>query len=172
MRNLILLPSLTACAKNPAPEAAVAAPVEANPALAAAFSAAMDRTVDACTDFYQCACGGWLAATPLPPDRPIVLKSFTAIQDNNKATLRSVLESAAADPGADPVRQKLGAFWTSCMDEASLDAKGIGPVQGYFQQVDALKSKDLLPLVAQLQAVGSSRCSTSAWRATRTTRTP
>src|SRR5438132_13429607 len=28
--------------------------------------AAVDRTADACTDFYQFACGGWIAANPVP----------------------------------------------------------------------------------------------------------
>ena len=30
----------------------------------------IDRAADACTDFYQFACGGWIAANPMPADRP------------------------------------------------------------------------------------------------------
>ena len=32
-------------------------------------SASLDRSADACTDFYQFACGGWLAANDIPADR-------------------------------------------------------------------------------------------------------
>ena len=27
---------------------------------------ALDKTADACTDFYQFACGGWIAKNPVP----------------------------------------------------------------------------------------------------------
>ena len=30
---------------------------------------ALDRSADACTDFYQFACGGWIAKNPVPSDR-------------------------------------------------------------------------------------------------------
>ena len=30
---------------------------------------AIDRKTDACVDFYQFACGGWIARNPLPADR-------------------------------------------------------------------------------------------------------
>ena len=30
---------------------------------------ALDKTTDTCTDFYQYACGGWIAKNPIPADR-------------------------------------------------------------------------------------------------------
>src|SRR5689334_23669246 len=33
--------------------------------------AALDRTADPCGDFYQFACGGWMASHPIPSDRSV-----------------------------------------------------------------------------------------------------
>src|ERR1700681_3251019 len=30
---------------------------------------AMDKTADACVDFYQYTCGGWMKRNPIPPDQ-------------------------------------------------------------------------------------------------------
>ena len=45
-----------------------AQPTSASPA--GLDPAHFNKSVDACTDFYQFACGGWLAANPIPADRP------------------------------------------------------------------------------------------------------
>jgi putative endopeptidase len=34
--------------------------------------ASIDKTVDACEDFYHYACGGWQKRNPIPPDENFV----------------------------------------------------------------------------------------------------
>lgn len=157
MRTFPAFLFLVACnGAAPAPvEVPTPEPLPAPGSTAANVLAALDSTVDPCTDFYAYACGGWIKNTTLPPDKAITVRSFNTIQDENEILLKRILEEVAANPGTDPDRQKLGAFWTSCMNEAAIDAKGIGPISPTLAKIDALKDKKkLMALVGELNAQG------------------
>ena len=110
----------------------------------------LDRTADACTDFYQFACGAWMAANPMPADRQRWGR-FNQLQDANFAILRRVLES----PGGDADRRKAGEYYAACMDEKAIDAKGMAPLEPELARVAALTRKEDLPaLVAHLHSIG------------------
>jgi endothelin-converting enzyme/putative endopeptidase len=116
--------------------------------------AAMDRTANPCTDFYQFACGGWIKAHPAPPDQPYYTR-FHELQDRNNAILREILEQAGK-PGAPADQQKIGDYYASCMAETEIDAKGTAPLGPDLNRVDAIKDKLDIPAVAGfLQTVGT-----------------
>ncbi len=172
MRNLpALLPFLALVAApvhaKPAPKKApepppapVVAPVPAPeppplPAWAKDVQAAMKPGANACQDFYQYACGGWIDATPLPADKPSYGRSFNRIFDDNLATLRSVLETAAATPGADATSQKIGAFYGSCMDDGAADKAGLSPLAPLMDRIATVKNLATFMAVAgELSLVG------------------
>jgi endothelin-converting enzyme/putative endopeptidase len=111
---------------------------------------ALDRSADPCADFFQFACGGWLQHNPIPADESSWGR-FRELQDRNIELLKGVLEEAAA--GRDPESKKIGDYYASCMDEASIDAKGYAPLDALLGKIAALTSMSQLPaLVAELHA--------------------
>src|SRR3954464_11222010 len=109
---------------------------------------ALDRTADPCNDFYQFACGGWVAKNPIPADRA-TWGRFDELQERNNETLRRILENAAA--GKDAQQQKVGDYYGSCMDEAAINRKGTTPLNPLRDKIERLTSAaDLPPLVAEL----------------------
>src|SRR4029079_13470278 len=79
----------------------------------------MNPTVKACDDFYEYTNGGWLASNPVPA----AFTSYgvgTLVTEDNRKVLHEILEATAAKPANKRTanEQKIGDFWTSCMDEA------------------------------------------------------
>ena len=113
---------------------------------------ALDRSADACTDFYQFACGSWIAKNPVPADRSSFGR-FDELQERNNDVLHRILDAAAA--AAEPASKKIGDYYASCMDETAIDAKGAGALAPLLTRIAALtRAADLAPLVAELHTIG------------------
>src|SRR5664279_4437337 len=84
----------------------------------------LDRTADPCDDFYQFACGGYIAKTEIPADKAITMRSFVAISDRNLEYEKSILETASTKPGDDAILKQLGTYYGSCMNEAAIAKAG------------------------------------------------
>ena len=112
---------------------------------------AMDRSVNACTDFYQYACGGWLKKTEIPGDEASWYRSFSEIEKHNEETLKKILEDAVKSKDSDPVVRQLGDFYGSCMDEAAVDAQGVKPIADLLAKAKKVSdAKSIGALVAEL----------------------
>jgi endothelin-converting enzyme/putative endopeptidase len=148
MRRLIaVLPLLLAAAIAHAQTAPVAPTAEDGLMLGA-----IDDGVPACQDFYAHACNGWLKANPIPADQSSWDVDSVLVEDT-RAKLRQILEQAAAHPT--PATRKIGDYWTACMDEAGIEAKGTEPLRPELDRIHAVTDKqELAPLVAHLHRIG------------------
>jgi putative endopeptidase len=134
-------------------------PAAATPA-SAVKSASLDKTdldtsVNACVDFNQYANGGWLKKNPIPPAYASWGVS-NILNEHNREMLRTILESSARSttkPGSN--EQKIGDYYTSCMDEAAIEKLGLEPVAPELGRIAAIKSvADLQTEIANLHARG------------------
>ena len=111
----------------------------------------MDPGVDPCTDFFTYSCGGWLKKNPIPPDKTSWGLS-SKLADDNKVLLRKILEGAASSAGSkDPVKQKIGDYYTACMDETTIEAAGVAPLKANLERINKMHSnRDLATVAASM----------------------
>ncbi|MEO8573808.1 MAG: M13 family metallopeptidase [Pyrinomonadaceae bacterium] len=115
----------------------------------------MDKSSDACNDFFQYANGTWLRSTEIPASESR-WGTFNILADNNNSLLRNILETSAktkAAQGSDA--QLIGDFYSSCMDEAAINKAGMKPIKPFLSDIDKIKTvADLEKEIAALHDAG------------------
>jgi endothelin-converting enzyme/putative endopeptidase len=116
----------------------------------------IDPTADPCAGMYQFACGNFAKNHPIPADQPEVDTLYT-LYNVNTQELRTILEATAAKSATrSPDRQKIGDYYSACMDTAAIDAAGLRPIRPLLARIDAIAPNDprLPALIGDLQRIG------------------
>ncbi|MDB5092086.1 MAG: hypothetical protein JWO85_187 [Candidatus Eremiobacteraeota bacterium] len=117
--------------------------------------ASIDRSKNACTDFFAFATGKWRKAHPIPA----AYREYgyiEALVDHTRDIVRGILEDAQRSPGEPgSSAQKLGSFYGSCMNAAAIERAGLTPIAGELARIDAIGSRGgLTAALTHLHGIG------------------
>ena len=104
-------------------------------------AAAMDKSVTPGDDFNAYANGGWMKATPIPADKASYGIFSILADDTRKRLLTLIQESGKAGAATDAEARKVGEYYTSFMDEAAIESKGIAPLKPQLDGIAAIKTR-------------------------------
>jgi putative endopeptidase len=114
-----------------------------------------DTTVRPQDDLFGHVNGAWAATVEIPDDRA-VYGSFDMLRDEAEANVRAIVEeAAAADAPEGSDTQKIGALYRSFMDAEAIEARGVTPLQPWFDRIGAVADREsFVRLVGELMPLG------------------
>ncbi|RZL31333.1 MAG: hypothetical protein EOP35_22255, partial [Rubrivivax sp.] len=116
----------------------------------------LSKEVRPCDDFYAFVNADWEAATELPAGRARI-GSFEQLRQANDALLERSLRELADKPSLQttPGLKLAAAYFSSGMDEAAIEARGLTSITPLLNRVAALqRAEDLPTLLALLTRFG------------------
>ena len=115
-----------------------------------------DLSVAPGTDFYQYACGGWMANNPLKPEysRYGSFDRLAELCEEQMHDLVTELVSENQQPGS--VAAKVKELYTLGLDSARLNAEGMAPVNADLDEINNLSGREVPAAIGRLHAQGIS----------------
>ncbi|MFT4022105.1 MAG: M13 family metallopeptidase, partial [Acinetobacter sp.] len=113
------------------------------------------RTQD---DFYQHVNGTWLKNTEIPADKAR-WGSFNQLQDQTVQQIQQIINSLSQKKSSEnSVEGKISALYNSFMDEKTIEALGLKPLQPELIKIQKLQNKkDIASLLAHYERIGVSK---------------
>lgn len=115
----------------------------------------LDETTDPGEDFYQYACGGWMAANPLT-DEYSRFGTFDQLGENNRLQLQElILDLGKQDNAPGSNAQKIADLYAQGMDSVTLNEQGAAPLAEDLAKINALAKEEIPSALATMPGVGS-----------------
>jgi putative endopeptidase len=101
----------------------------------------MDPSVKPGDNFYEYANGGWIKRTEIPADRSRI-GVFSTLDDlSNKRTVGLIEEAVKSNAPAGSSTRKIADLYTSYMNDAAIEAKGLDPLRPHLEAIAAIHDK-------------------------------
>jgi putative endopeptidase len=116
--------------------------------------AAMDPSTKPGDDFFLHANGGWYQKAEIPPDRQASGVWLQVTQDIEERTKGLLEETARAEAPPGSAMRKVADAYSTYLDEAAIEGKGLAPLAGALAKIAAIADKRALAtfLGAELRA--------------------
>ena len=101
--------------------------------------------------------GGWLSSHPLPADKSS-FGNFEVLAQENKQIIKNILESTASvSPVDEQILSKIRGFYSSCLDEETLDEVGMTPLLRFVSTVRKLFNENSTDSASQTSSSEAKR---------------
>src|SRR6266436_1888906 len=115
----------------------------------------LDRNANACQDFNRFANGGWMDKNPIPGAYSRWGR-FELLEEQNQNVLHTILDGLLVKKTfANSNEQKIADFYGSCMNEKTIEAEGIKPLEPELQRIAQIN--DLLSLEDEIASLHAHR---------------
>ena len=101
-----------------------------------------DTTARLQDDFYQFACGGWMANNPLDAEHSRY-GAFDVLAENALKNVNDIIDSVSKNENAaGSLADKIATLYNVGMDSVKLQEQGATPLMPYLEEINSVKTRD------------------------------